>query len=51
MKTVKPHVLIVTAIIIVFSLLFWVGLLFLAYVADDWASPPADERSVPAKTY
>lgn len=54
MKTVKPQAPVVAAIIviIIFSFLFWAALLFLAYVADDWSSPPADERSVPAtRTY
>jgi uncharacterized membrane protein (DUF106 family) len=51
MKTLKPQVVIVTAIIIVFSFLFWMGL-FLGYVADAWILTPADDRSVPAaKTY
>ena len=52
MKPLKPQVLVVTAIIIIFSFLFWVAWLLLGYVADDWSSPPADERSVPAaRTY
>lgn len=54
MKTVKPQAPVVAAIIviIIFSFLFWGIWLFLGYVADDWNSPPADERSVPAaRTY
>lgn len=50
MKTVKPQAPVVAAIIviIIFSFLFWGIWLFLGYVTDDWNSPPADERSVPA---
>jgi hypothetical protein len=52
MKTVKPQVLYVTAIIVVISLLLWAASLFFVYLADDWSSPAADERSVPApRTY
>jgi hypothetical protein len=47
MKTIKPHVLIVTEIIIIFTFLFWMGLL-LGYVADEWSSPPANNRITPA---
>ena len=48
MKTIKPDVLGVTMIVIIFSFLFWFGWLFVSYVADEWNSPPADERSIPA---
>lgn len=52
MKTLKPHALYITAIIIIISFVLWIAALFVGYVADDWASPAADERSVPAaKTY
>jgi hypothetical protein len=52
MKTVKPQVLYVTAIIVAISLLFWIAALFFGYLADDRSSPAADERSVPApRTY
>jgi len=52
MKTVKPQGLVVAAIIVILSLLFWMAWMFLGYVADDWSSPPADEMSVPAaRTY
>ena len=48
MKTLKPEVLGVTVIVVIFSFLFWFAWLFVSYVADDWTSPPADERSIPA---
>jgi len=48
MTALKPQVLIVSAIVVIFSFIFWLALVFFAYVADDWRSPPADERSVPA---
>ena len=48
MKTVKPQVLYVTAIIVIMSLLFWIAALFFGYLADDWRSPAADEKRVPA---
>jgi hypothetical protein len=48
MKTVKPKVLYLTAIIVIICLLLWVACLFFVYLADDWSSPAADERSVPA---
>jgi hypothetical protein len=48
MKTVKPQVLYVTAIIAVISFMLWITSLFFVYLADDWGSPTADERSVPA---
>ena len=52
MKTLKPEVLGVTMIVVTLSFLFWFAWLFVAYVADAWSSPPADERSVPAaKSY
>lgn len=48
MKSVEPQVLYVTAITIIIALIFWVVALFFAYLGDDWHSPAADERSVPA---
>jgi hypothetical protein len=52
MKTVKPQVLYVSAIIVIMSLLFWITALFFGYLSDDWSSPAADEKSVPApRTY
>jgi hypothetical protein len=52
MKSVKPQVLYVTAIIVTISLLFFLVALFIGYLADVWSSPAADERSVPApRTY
>lgn len=52
MKAVKPQVLYMTAIIVIMSLMFFLVALFITYVADDWSSPAADERSVPAsRTY
>jgi len=55
MRTVKRQVLVVTGIIviiIILSFLFWMAWLVHGYLADDWSSPPADERSVPAaRTY
>jgi hypothetical protein len=48
MKTVKPQVMYVAAIVVVISLLFWIAALFFGYLADDWSSRAADERSVPA---
>ena len=48
MKTVKPQVMYVAAIVVVISVLFWIAALFVGYVADDWGSPAADESSVPA---
>ena len=51
-STAKPQVLYVTAIIVIISLLLWIAALFFGYLADDWRSPAADERSVPApRTY
>lgn len=47
MKAIKPQAMYVTAIIVIMSLLFFVAALFFGYVADDWASPAADERSFP----
>ena len=52
MKTVSPRVMNITAIIVVIWFVLWVAALFLGYVADDWGSPAADERRVPApRTY
>jgi hypothetical protein len=34
------------------SLVFWGAALLLAYVADEWSTPSADEQSIPAvRTY
>ena len=52
MKSVKPEVLYVSVIVIVITFLLWIASLGFAYFADDWSSPAADERSVPAaRTY
>jgi Ca2+/Na+ antiporter len=52
MKSVKPQVPYVAAIIVIFSLLLWIAALFFVYLADDRSSPAVDERSVPApRTY
>jgi hypothetical protein len=52
MKTPKLQLLVVYAIVVILSLLLWLGLLFFGYMDDDWSSPPTDERSVPAaETY
>jgi multisubunit Na+/H+ antiporter MnhC subunit len=48
MTNLKPQALIVTGIIIGCSFLLWLTLVIFAYVVDDWKSPPADEKSVPA---
>jgi hypothetical protein len=52
MKIVKPQILIVTGLIVLFCFIFWFTILFLDYVADDLNGRPADERSVPtARTF
>lgn len=52
MKYVKPWVLRVTAIVALLCILTWLGSLVVAYWGDEYASPPWDERSVPApRTY
>ena len=56
MKTMKlqpePEVIIMIVLIVLFSFLLWTAWTLIGYVADDWRSPPADERSAPAaKTY
>lgn len=52
MRTVKTQTLYVAAVVVVISLLLWAASLFFVYVADDWSSPAASERSVPApRTY
>jgi hypothetical protein len=48
MRTVSPRVMYITAIVIIIFFVFWIVALFYGYLADDWSSPPADERSVPA---
>ena len=50
MKTVGPEVLYVTAIVILVSIVLWLAVFFFIYVADEWLSPSANERSVPAAT-
>ena len=47
MRRLKPQALYITAIIVVMTLAIWVASLLFAYVADDWSSPAADERSIP----
>jgi hypothetical protein len=53
MKTLKPQVMYVAAIVVVvISFMLWITSLFFVYLADDWSSPAADESSVPApRTY
>jgi len=54
MRTLKPEpeVIIVFVLVVLFGFLLWMALTLISYVDDDWRSPPADERSVPAtKTY
>jgi hypothetical protein len=34
--------------VLLIAILGFAGGLFYAYVADEWLTPPADERSVPA---
>jgi hypothetical protein len=52
MKDQKPQAVIVTAIIVVLTFIFWLEWILLDFVVADWSSPPAAERSVPAvKTY
>ena len=47
-KTVNPQVVYLTAIAVLVSIVFWLVALFFVYLADDWSSPAADERSIPA---
>ncbi len=48
----KPQIVYVGAIIVLASLVLWLAALFFVYLADDWNSPAADERSIPAvRTY
>lgn len=50
--TYKPQVVTVIAIIVLASLVLWLAALFFVFLADDWSSPAADERSIPAvRTY
>ena len=50
--TYTPQIVYVIAIIVFASLVFWLAALFFVYLADDWNSPAADERSIPAvRTY
>ena len=52
MRTVGPRVMYIAAIIAVICAVFWVTALCFGYLADDWGSPAASERSVPApRTY
>jgi len=48
MKDIEPEFLYIAGVIIVISLVLWVVALFVVYLLDDWHSPAADERSVPA---
>lgn len=51
-ETYKPQVVTVIAIIVLASLVLWLAALFFVFLADDWSSPAADERSIPAvRTY
>lgn len=51
-ETYKPHVVYVIAIIVLTSLVLWLAAMLFVYLADDWSSPAADERSIPAaRTY
>ena len=48
----KPQIVYVGAIIVLASSVLWLAALFFVYLADDWNSPAADERSIPAvRTY
>jgi hypothetical protein len=48
----KPQVVSVIAIIVLASSVLWLAALFFVYLADDWSSPAADERTIPAvRTY
>ena len=51
-KPSNSNLLYAVPIVIVMSLVFWGAALLLVYVANDWLSPSADERSIPAvRTY
>jgi hypothetical protein len=51
-ETYKPQVVYVIAIIAFTSLVLWLAAMLFLYLADDWRSPAADERSIPAvRTY
>jgi hypothetical protein len=51
-KTLKPPFLYGIAIAAFLSLVLWFSALLVVYLADDWFSPSADERSIPAvRTY
>jgi uncharacterized membrane protein len=47
MKIRETQIWFVVGIIVVALLLFWVGAVVYAYVADDLSATPADERSMP----
>ncbi len=47
MRTVGPRVMYIAAIVVVICALFWVWAFSLGYLADDWGTPAASERSVP----
>ena len=52
MRTVGPRVMYIAAIVVVICVLFWVAALFYGYLADEWSTPAASERSVPRpRTY
>jgi hypothetical protein len=47
-KTLNPEILYLTGIAVLVIIVFWFVALFFFYLADDWSSPAADERSIPA---
>jgi putative copper export protein len=52
MKYAEPWILRVAAIVAVVCILIWLGSLVVVYWGVEYASPPWDERSVPApRTY
>ena len=52
METLSTKINYIALIIFVICFALWIGMLFLGYLADEWSSPPGNERSFPApKTY
>jgi hypothetical protein len=52
MKTIKPQLLYGTPLVVLVSLVLWLAALLFVYLADDWLTPPPDERRIPAvRTY
>ena len=52
MKTVEPEVLYVAAIMVLITVVLWLAACSFVYLADNWASPARNERSLPAaRTY